>query len=274
MKKASLLASGALVVAGMLSAQTPFIIASVNSGQVLDVPHLSTTPGTLIQQYPFNGGANQQWTIRRVLSGNRTPYPYAYEIVSANSGLVLDVPNLSTTPGTLIQQYPPNSGTNQQWRFSRAPGSTGYEIISLDQEIIPPDGVGFDWGLNLVLDVPHLSTTPGALIQQYPENDGPNQQWLLYPLALKNIVLWGIGDTITITGWGFQPGSEVCPVFDSTTTKPCEVVPTNGIFSYAASFPGSEYVYDANFIVVTVEDKTGNLLAIGTLTGGLTYATQ
>jgi hypothetical protein len=29
----------------------------------------------------------------------------------------------------------------------------------------------------LVLDVPGLSVNPGVLIQQYPINRGPNQQW-------------------------------------------------------------------------------------------------
>jgi hypothetical protein len=53
---------------GVAAAQTHFMIASVNSGQVLDVPYLSKSAGTLIQQYPMNGGANQQWTFRRVSS--------------------------------------------------------------------------------------------------------------------------------------------------------------------------------------------------------------
>jgi hypothetical protein len=50
---------------GVASAQTQFTISSVNSGQVLDVPAFATTPGTLIEQWPANGGTNQQWTFSR-----------------------------------------------------------------------------------------------------------------------------------------------------------------------------------------------------------------
>ena len=65
---------------GLVSAQTPFMIASVSSGQVLDVPDFSTTAGKLIQQWPANSGANQHWTLRRVLG---TGY---YEIISVIIG--------------------------------------------------------------------------------------------------------------------------------------------------------------------------------------------
>jgi hypothetical protein len=37
------------------------------------------------------------------------------QIVNVNSNLALDVPGLSTVPGTGIQQYQPNPGLNQQW---------------------------------------------------------------------------------------------------------------------------------------------------------------
>jgi hypothetical protein len=91
-------------------------------------------------------------------------------IVSVNSGEVLDVPNFSTSPGTLIQQYPANGGTNQQWRFSLAPGSTGYEIVSVDMEHL--SGGTFGSSVSLVLHVPNLSITPGTLIEQWSECAG------------------------------------------------------------------------------------------------------
>src|SRR5215471_5136120 len=77
-------------------AQQGYVIVSVNSGLVLDVPAWSTQPGTLMQQWPENDGANQLWTITANGAGT-------YAIVSVNSGLVLDVPAFSTDPGTLIQ---------------------------------------------------------------------------------------------------------------------------------------------------------------------------
>src|SRR6266567_4678420 len=75
-----------------------------------------------------------------------------YEIVSANSGLVLDVPGLSTQTGTQIQQWTKNGGVNQLWKF-RAKAAGTYEIVSVNS--------------GLVLDVPGFSTQPGARIQQW-----------------------------------------------------------------------------------------------------------
>jgi hypothetical protein len=257
---------------GFVSAQTSFVIASANSGQVLDVPGFSTTPGTLIQQYPFDGGTNQQWTIRRVGSN--------YEIVSLNSGQVLDVPGLSTIPGTHIQQYPANGGTNQQWWFRRTNGSTGYEIISADYETINggcdnanPPNCYFGQTVNLALDVPGFSITPGTRIQQYAENDGTNQQWLFYPQALRNISVSGNNNTVTTAGWGFQPGGIVCPLFNFSryvvTGSSCATVLPNGTFNVDTTYlPG--YYYDKAAIgnvVVTVEDTMGNVLAIGSAPG-------
>lgn len=40
-----------------------------------------------------------------------------YKIVNANSGLVLEVPNSSTAPGTLVDQWQWNGGANQQWQL-------------------------------------------------------------------------------------------------------------------------------------------------------------
>ena len=136
------------VAVGVASAQTPFTISSVNSGQVLDLPGFSMSRGTLIQQWPANGGTNQQWTFRAISH----PSNGFYEIASVSSGQVLDVPGSSTTPGTKIQQWTANGGTNQQWTFSR--GSTGYEIVSADKEPQPcgqPPCLNY---ANLVLDVP------------------------------------------------------------------------------------------------------------------------
>src|SRR5215469_4238320 len=55
-----------------------WVIQSVSSGQVLDVPAFSTQPGTLIEQWPENDGANQLWIITANGAGT-------YAIVSVNS---------------------------------------------------------------------------------------------------------------------------------------------------------------------------------------------
>jgi hypothetical protein len=251
----------------LASAQSRFMIYSVNSGQVLDVPGFSTTPGTLIQQWPPNLGKNQQWTFREV----SLPHNGFYEIVSVNSGQVLDVPGFSTTPGTQIQQWPANGGTNQQWTFSRAPGSTGYEIVSRDEEYVAcsPDPC-FPTYVNLVLDVPGFSTHAGTVIQQWTENDGTNQQWNLHSLTSEKISLGSGGSVLEVTGFGFPPGTLACPVllvpFSAT---PCATVLANGTFSATISPPGFYYSNSVRgYVVVTIEDNAGNVLAIGSTPGG------
>ena len=82
---------------------------------------------------------------------------------------------------------------------------------------------------------------------------------------------------IVITGWGFTPGTLACPVlFNSFTVMPCATVLTNGTFSatfvstfltyYNKSLPG--------YVVATIEDNAGNVLAIGSVPGGFTYNTK
>jgi Ricin-type beta-trefoil lectin domain-like len=254
---------------GFASAQTQFVIASVSSGQVLDVPAFSLTPGAKIQQWPANGFINQQWRIRRI--SNR------YQILSNWSGQALDVPAFSTAIGTQIQQWPSNGLTNQQWTITRSPGSSGYEIVSADQ-----GGAGcgdpFCFPINLALDVPAFSTTPGAKIQQWGENDLANQQWLFNPTNGSQIVAFGNGDTVTLVKSNFVPFSEVCWAFnvgptDYAVIGSCTIVNPGGIFIAGAAFlSGSRgnYHYEngPNQTVVTAEDTSGNVLAIGTLQGG------
>lgn len=88
-------------------------IFSVSSGLVLDVPGFATGPSP-IQQFPGNGGANQQWQLILVNENG-----FTFKIVSVSSGLVLDVPGFATGPSP-IQQFPDNGGANQQWQLVSA----------------------------------------------------------------------------------------------------------------------------------------------------------
>jgi hypothetical protein len=54
--------------------------------------------------WPCNGSASETWSQQ----------PYG-ELVNAQSGLCLDDPYGSTTPGTQLQTYPCHEGDNQQW---------------------------------------------------------------------------------------------------------------------------------------------------------------
>ena len=94
-------------------------IMNMASRKVLTDNGTYTANHTPIQQDAWSGGANsnQQWIVLR--SGSQYPdsfpgwnLPY---ITNAASGKVLDDPSGSTANQTLIQQYPLNGGTNQQW---------------------------------------------------------------------------------------------------------------------------------------------------------------
>jgi hypothetical protein len=271
---------GMAACTGLASAQTQFLITSDSSGLALDVTASSTAPGGSIQQSVPTAAANQLWTMRRHGAS------FSYEIVSVNSGLVLDVPGSSTKPGTYIQQYTANGGNNQLWHFLGA-GPTSYVIVANNQEELPgPAGCGLPGSAlclagyaNLVLDVPDFSTQPGRYIQQYTENDGTNQQWVFHAQPsgnfLRGLTFTGItvssADSITVNGFGFAAGSEVCPVFEAAYTSwatPCATVAANGTFSYQNGAPNQWYdASEAGYVVVIVEDKNENVLAIGSVPG-------
>ena len=201
----------------------PYEIVSANSGLVLDVPGLSTQPGTKIQQWTKNGGRNQLWTIRAKGAGT-------YEIVSVNSGLVLDVPALSTQPGAQIQQWTENGGRNQLWAI-RAKGPGTYEIVSVNS--------------GLVLDVPGLSTTPGTLIQQWTDNGGANQQWTLVPGQLPTEL------TFNFPNVTFDGG---VPIGGNATVT----VHQNGNYEFKGHFHKSSIVPFSYGIAIGVRDRAGH----------------
>jgi hypothetical protein len=89
-----------------------------------------------------------------------------YTVLNALSGLVWDDPNFSTTPGTKVQLFAPNGGTNQQWSFA-ANGDGTYTITN--------------HASGLVLDDPNSSTAPETDLIQFPFNGGANQHWWVTP---------------------------------------------------------------------------------------------
>ncbi len=132
-----------------------YSITCLKSGLVLDVRGGSLQNGAQIDQYYYNGGANQLWSLFQQGNG-------AYVIQSVNSGLVLDVKGGSLKNGALVDQYSYHGGTNQQWNLNY---SNGYIIQSVKSR--------------LVLDVKGGSLQAGALVDQYADHGGTNQRWSL-----------------------------------------------------------------------------------------------
>jgi Ricin-type beta-trefoil lectin domain-like len=149
-----------LLLAGAAQqAQANWFIQSLSTGKYLDDPGFSEDRGTLIQQFEYNGGLNQQWEIVDLNNGY-------YVIVNEYSGKVLDVPGFATGDNVQIQQYTFNGGSNQQWEFVYDDDTGSYKIVNRHSR--------------KVLDVPDGSPHDGVIIQQYHDNGGgPNQRWLL-----------------------------------------------------------------------------------------------
>jgi hypothetical protein len=138
------------------------VIISKSSGLCLDVPPARQEDGVVIQQYPINNGRNQQWRLQPAAAGT-------YTITSLNTigdGLIakcLDIPDGSTSPKTLVQQFRSDGGSNQEWRLE--PTDDGdYFIVNAKS--------------GLYLDVPDANLEP-VNIQQYPPNGHDNQKWTL-----------------------------------------------------------------------------------------------
>jgi hypothetical protein len=74
---------------------------------VLDVTGGSRDNGANVQQYPWNGGANQRWRGRGPNNN--------FELVNVNSGKCLDVQGSGNVNNTNIIQYDCNGGSNQRW---------------------------------------------------------------------------------------------------------------------------------------------------------------
>jgi lysophospholipase L1-like esterase len=126
-----------------------------NSGLALDAKGQNTTNGTPIQQYTYNGGANQHWAVTNI--GNAQ-----YAITGVQSGRVLDVKGQSTANGAVIQLYNNNGGANQKWVIT--PTSGGYATVQGVQS-------------GKLMEVVGGQTTNSAPVDQWTSNGGNNQQW-------------------------------------------------------------------------------------------------
>ncbi len=130
-------------------------LISRNSGQALDVIGASTANGAGVDQWPYNGGTNQQWNIVSVGGGY-------YKLINRNSGQALDVAGQSTANGALVDQWPDSGTANQQWSIVSV-GSGYYKLISRNS--------------GQALDVAGQSTANGARVDQWPDSGTANQQW-------------------------------------------------------------------------------------------------
>jgi hypothetical protein len=141
-----------------VSANT-YAIVNAYSHEVLDDPSGSTANYVPVQQYPWNGGANQQW----ILIGAKlavTQQHYVSSYVGGN--FMAEPPGTTANNHRFVEQDYFDGASNQLWDF--IPLADGYSMI-----------VNAESGM--ALDDPGSSTTSGQAMQVYQVNGGLNQQW-------------------------------------------------------------------------------------------------
>ena len=135
---------------------TYYKVVNRNSGLVLDISGASTANGGVAIQWPYGGGANQQWQEVAINGG--------YKLINRNSSKLLDEPAYTKTTGTQLDQWQDSNGNNQWWNLVSA-GNGYYYIVNQYS--------------GLYVDVSGASTANGASVIQWNATGGANQQWQL-----------------------------------------------------------------------------------------------
>ena len=98
-----------------------------------------TVNGEKVQQRTCGTGNEFKWTVTSIGGG-------FYKIVNVNSGKALDVENVSTANGALIQVYDivGNGGLNQNWSFTQVESSARLRVESepSDEMLVYPNPAG------------------------------------------------------------------------------------------------------------------------------------
>jgi hypothetical protein len=137
-----------------------YVFVNRNSGKAMDVFNWATNDGAPINQFARNDLAVQQWRFVDVGSGY-------YQIRSVHSGKVLELPN-ADDGAQLIQNAAASGNTRQHFRLA---DSAGGFVRFINRST------------SKALDVWEWSTADGAMISQFADLDGANQQWTLNVLG-------------------------------------------------------------------------------------------
>ena len=141
---------------GSTPANGTFKILARHSGKAIDAAGAATADGTQIQQWSYNGGNNQRWTLLDRGSSQ-------FSIIGVASGKAIDASGSGTANGTKVQLWTYGGGNNQKWTFASV-GSGYYRITPVH-------------ATSACLDVNAASTADGALVQLWAYGSGTNEQW-------------------------------------------------------------------------------------------------
>jgi streptogrisin C len=119
---------------------------------------------------------DQQWMFKPSATG-------AYQVISATTGMCLDVAGASLDNGALVNQFPCHGGTNQRWRLTIA--SDGAETLTAEHS-------------GKCLDVPNSNRDAGVAVQQFTCHGGPNQLWS--PQTFTSFTVLHTGKCLEVAG--------------------------------------------------------------------------
>jgi hypothetical protein len=187
-----------------------------HSGKVMDAA--GTSKGASVQQWPYNGGTNQQWIVTDLGGGQ-------YSIKDARSGLSLDVTSASLDNGAGFELWTATSGDNQKFAF--LPTGDGYYRITPASSNKPADVAG-------------ASTADGAQIQQWRYSLGSNQQWRLEPISVNvRLESHNFPDRyVRHFNYRAQIDANVSPAADSQFKMVAGLADPRGVSFESVNFPG------------------------------------
>ncbi|MEU8080593.1 RICIN domain-containing protein [Catellatospora citrea] len=154
------LATSQAAHAATVDTSAVYVLVNRNSGKAMDLFNWSTADGAPVNQFTRNDLAVQQWRFVDVGSGY-------YQIRSVHSGKVLELPNANDGV-QLVQNAAVSGNTRQHFGIS---DSAGGHVRFVNRHS------------GKALEVWSWSTADGAMISQYQDLDGYNQQWQLVKLG-------------------------------------------------------------------------------------------
>ncbi len=155
-----------ILIKGTITAPAPTPIAGFSghyqlvakhSNKAIDVAWASGSNGAKVQQWSYQGKANQQWSLQSTGDGY-------YKIVARHSGKVLTVSSTSAA----TQQYDYQGRDSQKWKVESV-GSGYYKIYNKADR--------------RALDVYKAYTYDGAIVQVWSYYGGSNQLWRIQSVS-------------------------------------------------------------------------------------------
>jgi alpha-galactosidase len=142
---------------------------------------VTSTSGTIGATVPGHGVV-----MYRVAAGSGSSVGTTGELVGASSGRCLDVYGVQTTPGTKVEIWDCNNGSNQRW----TPTAAGELRV---------------YSGTMCLDAYNNQTSPGTKVELWTCNGGTNQQWRLNPDGTITGVQSGL--CLDVTGGNVPAGN-------------------------------------------------------------------